>query len=110
VTPAFLQEDLIEDCRRDQGLLLQIMPANQELLFRRYAFLGPMGRGWRVLKELAAVLRGACCSLSHLILESMSLTLRQLAPNPLGQVGSGGELSRAQATLMVVSLKASQSP
>lgn len=37
---------------------MQTMPANQEeLLFRRDAFLGPMGRGWRVLKELAAVFR-----------------------------------------------------
>ena len=52
-----LQEDLIEDCLRDQGLLVQTMPANQELLFRRDAFLGPMGHGWRVLKELAAVFR-----------------------------------------------------
>ena len=52
-----MQEDQIEDCLREQGLLVQIMPANQELLFRRDAFLGPMGHGWRVLKELAAVLR-----------------------------------------------------
>jgi hypothetical protein len=52
-----LQEDLVEDCLRDQGLLVQTMPANQELLFRRDAFLGPMGRRWRVLKELAAVFR-----------------------------------------------------
>ena len=28
--------------------------SNQELLLRRDAFLGPMGHGWRVLKELAA--------------------------------------------------------
>jgi hypothetical protein len=34
---------------------MQIMPANQKLLFRRDAFLGSMGHGWRVLKELAAV-------------------------------------------------------
>jgi hypothetical protein len=38
-----LQEDIIEDCLRDQGLLVQTRPANQELLFRRDAFLGPMG-------------------------------------------------------------------
>jgi hypothetical protein len=49
-----LQEDLIEDCLRDQGLLTRAMPANQELLFRRDGFLGLMGHGWRVLKELAA--------------------------------------------------------
>ena len=52
-----LQEDLIEDCSRDQGLLVQTVPANQELLFRRDAFLGPMEHEWRVLKELAAVFR-----------------------------------------------------
>lgn len=50
-----LQENLIEDCLRDQGLLMQTMPANQELLFRRDAFLEPMSHRWRVLKELAAV-------------------------------------------------------
>jgi hypothetical protein len=49
-----LQEDLIEDCLGDQGLLVQTMPANQELLFKRDVFLEP---GWRVLKELAAVFR-----------------------------------------------------
>jgi hypothetical protein len=52
-----LQEDLIEDCLRDQGLLTQIMPANQELLFGRDAFLGPMGQGWKVLKELTEAFR-----------------------------------------------------
>jgi hypothetical protein len=30
------------------------MIANRELLFRGDAFLGPMGPGWRVLKELAS--------------------------------------------------------
>jgi hypothetical protein len=57
-----LQEDLIEDCLGDQGLLMLTMPANQELLFRRDTFLGPMGCGWRVLKELAAAFIQACCS------------------------------------------------
>ena len=52
-----LQEDQTEDCLRDQGLVKQAMPANWELLFRRDAFLGPMGHRWRVLKELAAVFR-----------------------------------------------------
>ena len=51
------QEDLIEDSLREQGLLVQAMPANQELLFRRDVFMGLLGPGWRVLKELAAVLR-----------------------------------------------------
>ena len=41
-----LQEDLIENHQRDQGLLMQIMPANRELLFRRDAFSGPMGHGF----------------------------------------------------------------
>jgi hypothetical protein len=45
---AFLQEDLIEDCVRDQGLLLQTMPTHGELLFRRDAFLEPIGHRWRV--------------------------------------------------------------
>jgi hypothetical protein len=52
-----LQEDLIEDFLRDQELLVKTMSANQELLFRRDAFLEPMGCRWRVLKELAAVFR-----------------------------------------------------
>ena len=38
-----LQEDLIEDCLGEQGLLVQVMSANQELLFKRDTFLGPMG-------------------------------------------------------------------
>jgi hypothetical protein len=52
-----LQEELIEDCLRDQGLLLKTVPLNWELLFRRYTFLGPMGSRRRVLKELAAAFR-----------------------------------------------------
>jgi len=52
-----LQEDLTEDCFRDRGLRVRTMPPNQELVFRRDAFLGPI-RAWvRVLKEPAAVLR-----------------------------------------------------
>ena len=38
-----LQEDLIEDCLRDQGLLMQTMQANRELLFRRDTFWGSVG-------------------------------------------------------------------
>jgi hypothetical protein len=38
-----LQEYLLEDSLREQGLLVQTMLANQELLFRSDAFLGPMG-------------------------------------------------------------------
>jgi hypothetical protein len=52
-----LQEDLIEDCLRDQGLLAQTTPPCPELLFRRDGFLGPIGCGWRELKELGAVFR-----------------------------------------------------
>lgn len=52
-----LLEGLIEDFLGDQGLFVQTMPANQEPLFRRDAFLGPVGCGWRVLKELAALFR-----------------------------------------------------
>ena len=50
-------EDLIEDCLREQGLLVQIMLANQQLLFRIKLSLDQWGCGWRVLRELAAVLR-----------------------------------------------------
>jgi hypothetical protein len=52
-----LQEDLIEDCLRDQGWLTQIMLANQELLFRRDVFLETMGCRWRVLKKLGTAFR-----------------------------------------------------
>jgi hypothetical protein len=38
-----LQEDLTEDCPQDQGLVVQIIPANQELLFRIDTFLETMG-------------------------------------------------------------------
>ena len=48
-----LQEDLIEDCLRDQESLTLTVPVKWELLFRIDAFLGPMGCGWMVLKELA---------------------------------------------------------
>ena len=36
-------EDLIEDCLKDQALLAQTIPANWELLFRRDAFMRPVG-------------------------------------------------------------------
>lgn len=55
------------------------------------------------LKELAAVLRWAWCSISHLLPESVSRTLCQLTTKPQDQVGSARELSRAQATDLVVS-------
>ena len=63
-----LREDLIEDCLRDQGLLTQTTPANRELLFRSDAFLGPLGRGRRVLEEPAS--------------ESVSSTPHHFTSNP----------------------------
>jgi hypothetical protein len=63
------------------------MPANQELLFKRDAFLGPMGSRWRVLKELAAVFRGACCCVSHLFPEYVSFCGHHFTSNTQGQVG-----------------------
>jgi hypothetical protein len=93
-----LQEDLIENCLRVQGLLIHTEPTNQELLFRRDAFLGPMEHGWRVLKELAAVLRQACCGISLLLLESVSLILCHFPSNPQGQVGLENGWFRAQAS------------
>jgi hypothetical protein len=89
---SILQEDLNENCLRHQGLLAQTMPANWELLFIRDVFLGPVGHGWRVLKELATAFRWACCCVSHLLLESVSLILHHLNP-----VGLGIRLSKAQA-------------
>lgn len=60
------------DCLREQELLTQTMPGNRKLLFRSDAFLGPMGRRWRVLKRLTAAFRQACCRDSHLLRESVS--------------------------------------
>ena len=85
-----LQEDLTEDCLRDQGLLVQTMPANQELLFGSDAFMGPMGS-----RCVCGGIKGECSSvqrsISHLLPESVSLTLRHLTSNPQDQVGSGGK-------------------
>ena len=67
-----LLEDLTEDCPREQGLL--VLPVNQELLFRRDACLGPMGAQVKGIK-------GACCSISHLLLESVYLILFHLTSN-----------------------------
>ena len=58
------EEDLIEDCLRDQGLLVQTMPANWELLCRRDACLGPMWLRRKVLKKLVQFLTcswSLCC-------------------------------------------------
>ena len=99
MTLAFLQEDLIEDCLREQGLLVQIMPDNQEVLLRVDNFLEPMGAWMEGIKR-------ACSSAQMSLLQHFSpaprvcvnVTLHQLTPNPQEQVGSRGELSRAQAT------------
>jgi hypothetical protein len=61
-----LKEDLIEDCLREQGLLVQIMPANQELLFRRDTFLGSMG-AW------VEGIRGACSNAQMSLLHAAFL-------------------------------------
>lgn len=68
MTPAFLQVDLIEDCLREQGLLVQIMPANQELLFRIDTFLEPMGVWVEGIK-------GACSSAQMSLLQCLSPAL-----------------------------------
>jgi hypothetical protein len=69
------------------------MSANQELLFRSNAFFGPMGCRWKILKALAAVVRQAWCSISHLLPESELLIPGHLISNPQGQLGSCGKLS-----------------
>jgi hypothetical protein len=58
------------------------MPANQELLFRRDAFLGPME--WMVLKELAAA---RLLYIFHLLPESMPLILCHLTLTPKNKKG-----------------------
>ena len=92
-----LQENHIEVCLRDQWLLMQTMPANQEPVFRRAAFLRAVEQWWRVLKELGAVFRQACYSVSQLFLASLLLTHCHLIFNLQGQLESGRKQSRAQA-------------
>ena len=94
-----LQKDRIEDWLRDQGFLVHTMPTNWEMLFRRKdAFLGPMMHERCILKELPAVFRWACCSISHLLPESVSTAQYHLTSNPQEQVGSVSEQPGAQAT------------
>ena len=81
-----LQEDLFEDCLRDQGLLMQTLPVNWELLLRRDAFLKTMGHGWRVLKEIVEY-SDVLTVFSHLLQESVLLIPCHLISNPQGQVG-----------------------
>jgi hypothetical protein len=65
VTLAFLQEDLIVDCLREQGLLVQIMPDNQEVLLRVDNFLEPMGAWMEGIKR-------ACSSAQMSLLQHFS--------------------------------------
>ena len=58
------QDNLIEDCLREQVLLSLPMSANQKLLYGRNAFLGTLGHKWRLLKELAVVFIRACCGVA----------------------------------------------
>ena len=60
-----LQEDLIEDCLRDQELLVQIMPTNQELLSRIDTVFGPVG-AW------VEGIKGACSSAQMSLLRCFS--------------------------------------
>jgi hypothetical protein len=80
------------------------MAANRELMLVRNANLGPMGHGWRVLKQLAAAIQiiRACCSVSHLLLESVLLVPCHLIFNPQGEVELGSRWSRAQAAAIFV--------
>ena len=83
-----LQEDLIEDCLRDQDCWYrQCQPIGNRCLEEMRSW----DQWWRVLKELTTAFRRACCKVSHLFPESVSLTLCHLNSNPQGQVGSGFE-------------------
>ena len=97
VTPAFLQENLIDDCLGEQGFLGKIMPGNQELLFRIDTFFGPKGARVEGIK-------GACSSAQMNLLQHFSsspgVCVVDSVPTvlkPQEQVGSVRELSRAQA-------------
>jgi hypothetical protein len=76
----FLPEDLIEDCLRDQGLVVQTMPADQELLFRRDAFLGPMRTQVEGIKGAGSSVQTSC-TVSHLLPESV-IDCTNSPPNP----------------------------
>lgn len=70
-----------------------------ELRFRRESFLGPMGYRGRVLEELAAAIRLACCGCfsSASGVRGIDSWLLHLTSNPQGQVAGSGQ-SRAQTT------------
>ena len=50
----------MEDCLREQEFLVKIIPANQELLFRRDAFLEPMGTHMEGIKGACSSVQRAC--------------------------------------------------
>jgi hypothetical protein len=58
----------------------------------------PMVHERRVLKELATVFRWACCRITNLLTETVSLTLHHFTFNPQRLVRSVNELFRAQVT------------
>ena len=67
MAPAFLQEDLIEDCLREQGLMVQKkkkkkkkQPDNQELLLSVDTFLEPMGMKIEDTKEACSSAPVSC--------------------------------------------------
>lgn len=62
-----------------------MLPANQQLLLRTDAFLGPMGYGWRVLKELAVTFLQAYCNILNLFPESVPPHLQSPRTHRIGQ-------------------------
>jgi hypothetical protein len=68
-----------------------------------------MGPGWRVLKELAAVLRWACCMFLSCSRGCVAVSIPPTS-SPQGQVGSDGEQARAQATLITATPRVSTHP
>jgi len=79
------------------------MPANQELLLRRDAFLGPMVHRGRVLKELAAAFRELATVLLNLLQDLLLTPGGATSPPPLkgskGQaVSSSGYRQHLRAT------------
>jgi hypothetical protein len=72
----------MEDCLRDQGLRMQTMPANQELLFRRDAFLGPMGTNGARVEGI----KGAGSSLLlHCFSPASEVCIMTSPPTPKGR-------------------------
>ena len=84
-----LQEDLIEDCLREQGLLVHTKPTNQSCLLEEvhpWSQQSPVGN----IKGASSSGQRACCCLSCLLLKTLFLILGHLISNPQGQVGQQG--------------------